>query len=428
MRNKKSIITITIITFSLAALSLILTSTSRAQKATDETGIKSCTDHDHSHEPDLAHESNKDSDKSDNDHDESHTEELITLTDQEKANIGLETAIAGAGTIHTTVKAYGQLKLNRDKVVFLSPPISGIVSRINADLGDEISVNSTLAIVESRELAELRAEYLAAGTTEDMAEKTFIRENELWQNKLNSQADILASEEALANARINKQLTEHKLLALGYSESELEILKQTKSVLPAYELKSPISGTLIEKNCNIGELVKEENNPVFVIADLKTLWADIYLPANISAKIHIGQEVTIEPEAGGQAITAKIFYISPIFNNENQTVFARALVNNESGKYRANDFLAADITVDEQRKPVVIAREAVQTMGDGKYVFVASHEGFEMIRVTLGISGPDTVEITSGLTAGEEYVTHGAFALKSKILTATLDSHAGHGH
>ncbi|MBN2843140.1 MAG: efflux RND transporter periplasmic adaptor subunit, partial [Sedimentisphaerales bacterium] len=343
-------------------------------------------------------------------------------------NIGLKTAIAGADTIHTTVKAYGELKLNRDKVVYISTPIAGIVSRINANLGDEITVNSPLATLESRELAELRAEYLAASTTAQIAEKTFTRENELWQNQLNSQTDIFASEEELAHARIYEQLTAQKLLAVGYSMTELDKLKQNNMFLADYELKSPINGTLLEKNCNIGELISEGNSPSFVIADLKTLWADVYLPAGLSGKIDIDQEITISPEAQEQSIRAKIFYISPVVNNETQTIFARTLVNNEAGKYRANDFITAEIVVDEQRKPVVIAKDAVQTMADGKYVFVLRHDGFEMIQVTVGLSGADTVEITSGLSVGDEYVTQGAFALKSRILTATLDSHAGHGH
>ena len=91
-------------------------------------------------------------------------------------------------------------------------------------------------------------------------------------------------------------------------------------------------------------------------------------------------------------------------------------------------FVTAAVAIDSVQAEVIVPKNAVQTIDGKKCVFTKDAHGFEPIFVNLGQSDSDFVQITSGLTPGQQYVTKGAFELKSIIATSTLDSHAGHGH
>jgi cobalt-zinc-cadmium efflux system membrane fusion protein len=91
-------------------------------------------------------------------------------------------------------------------------------------------------------------------------------------------------------------------------------------------------------------------------------------------------------------------------------------------------FVTGFSATDAENLPVVIPRDAVQSI-EGKDVVFVEHEGeFEMTPVTLGRSDRERIEIAAGLDAGTRYVSEGAFQLKATVITSNLDSHAGHGH
>ena len=124
----------------------------------------------------------------------------------------------------------------------------------------------------------------------------------------------------------------------------------------------------------------------------------------------------------------EISYIGAVFGAESRTVLARVVLPNPSGMYRPGLFVTARVAVDAVEADVIVPRAAIQTLGGKKCVFIRDDHGFEPRFITSGQSNSTGVQVTSGLKPGEQYVTEGAFELKAKMVTSTLDSHAGHGH
>ena len=114
--------------------------------------------------------------------------------------------------------------------------------------------------------------------------------------------------------------------------------------------------------------------------------------------------------------------------SESRTALARVVLANESGVFRPGLFITAQVAVSKTQAKVVVPKDAIQSLEGQKCVFIKDEHGFEPAFVEIGLENASHVEILSGLAAGQEYVTKGAFVLKSKIVTSTLDSHAGHGH
>jgi multidrug efflux pump subunit AcrA (membrane-fusion protein) len=201
----------------------------------------------------------------------------------------------------------------------------------------------------------------------------------------------------------------------------------TNETLAWYPIRSPFAGTIIEKHLVLGEVVGTES-AVYVLADLSSVWVDLQVYPKDLQYVKKGQLVVISAGSEIPATRGVISYVGPVVGAGSRTALARVVLDNKAGTLRPGLFVTAKVTVSNTRSKVVVPKNAIQTLEGKKCVFTKDAHGFEPSFVEIGLENSDSVEILSGLTAGQEYVTKGAFALKSKIVTSTLDSHAGHGH
>jgi len=201
----------------------------------------------------------------------------------------------------------------------------------------------------------------------------------------------------------------------------------TNEKLAWYPIRAPFDGTIIQKNITLGKMVKDDAD-VFVVADLNTVWIDLHVYPKDIVKVKKGQKVII---SAGQMIPdaeGVISYVGPVVGAESRTALARVVLPNSTGVFRPGLFVTAEVTIDNVEADVIVGKDAVQTLDGKKCVFIKDVHGFEPSFVNLGQSNNGFIQVTSGLDPGQQYVTKGAFELKAKIITSTLDSHAGHGH
>ncbi len=414
-----------------AAAGWLISKTS-AQHSNHETEASSHSDHDHEEHSDntIENEEHEEHDGHDEHAGHEHEEhsEFIELTSQEKSNIGIRTAIAAPGMIDQTITASGQITLNTDTMSYITPVISGIVKDVYVKLGDSVSKDQTVALIISRELAECRTAYIAAFESHNLIQVTLDREESLFKEKLASQADLIEARQAAVEAKITMELAAQNLISMGISSQELTSLQEGKvKNLAEYLLKSPSAGQIIEKDINIGQAL-DDSEPVITIADLSTVWLDININAADAHKLELSQPVVATNRSVDQAIHAKLDYISPVINDQLRTVMTRSIISNSDNNLLPGSYVSALISVARRQAPVVIEQNAIQVIGDKKCVFIVVDHGYEAVFIKYKPTVNGTAEVLSGLVAGTEYVTEGAFALKSKIVTANLGSHAGHGH
>lgn len=361
--------------------------------------------------------------------DEHADEELaIELTPEEIREISLETATAGPALIETYMTLSGEIRVNEDRMAHVVPRVEGVVTEVEKTLGDAVKAGEVIAVIESRDLADAKAGYLAAVERYEMAKLAFGREEKLWNEKISSEQDYLDRKQGLTEARIDMRSAEQKLHAIGFGESYLEKLNdEPDPFLTRFEITAPFEGTIIEKHIVLGELVKTDA-AVFVVADLSSVWVDLHVYPKDLGQIKTGQEVVIFADSDIPNPLGTISYIGPTVGAESRTATARIVLANESGAFRPGLFITARAAVAKRQAKVVVAKEAIQTLEGRKCVFIKDEHGFEPAFVELGLADAVRVEILSGIDAGQDYVTTGSFSLKSKIVTSTLDSHAGHGH
>ena len=358
----------------------------------------------------------------DGDHD---VHDEVHLTPDEIAELGIEIETAGPGRLAIEVELPGEVHINGDHLVHVTPRIGGVVTRVFASLGDRVERDQLLATLESRELADAKAAYLAASERLVLASATFAREERLWQEKVTSEQDFLDARRARAEARIEQRSSEQKLIALGLARSDLLALRNRHDAdLTRYEIRAPLHGTVIEKHIALGEAVASDTN-VFVVADLSTVWIDLRVYQKDIGAVRAGHEVRIASNHDQEEGRGTISFVQPIVGEATRTALGRVVMANPDRIWHPGCFVTARSIVDAVEAPVTVPRAALQHVEDeGDVVFVVTADGALAPRpVMLGRSDSERFEVVAGLEPGERFAATGTFALKAELGKAAFGSH-----
>ncbi|MFH1241563.1 MAG: efflux RND transporter periplasmic adaptor subunit [Pseudomonadota bacterium] len=353
-------------------------------------------------------------------------ERVVKMNQQELDEFNVELSTAGPGILEITIDLPGHIVLNADRLAHVVPRVPGVVRKVNKRLGDKVKAGEVMAVLESRELADVKAAYLASVERVSLAKASFEREEKLWKKKISAEQEFLEAKKSLAEARIEKRSAEQKLHALGFSEPYLkELPKHPDTAYTRYEIVAPFDGTVIQKHITLGESVKEDSD-VFVIADLSTVWVDISVYPKDIMKVREGQKVLITIGDDISPVKGKISYVGPLIGEATRTSLARVVSPNPDGTLRPGMFITAKITVDRMKAPLLVPKTSLQTVDGQTVVFVKTDEGFEPHPVRLGREDALQVEVVDGLKPGQVYVSRGSFTLKAQLSKGAFGD--GHGH
>ncbi len=108
----------------------------------------------------------------------------VDLSPEERKEFGVITAEAGPGTLVISRKFPGEVIFNPETVIHLVPPAAGVAREVRKELGDPVGKGEVLAVIESPELGEAKAEYLARKRELDLARKDFERARSVHENTM----------------------------------------------------------------------------------------------------------------------------------------------------------------------------------------------------------------------------------------------------
>jgi len=353
-------------------------------------------------------------------------ERLVHVEPDMLDELGIRIETAGSGSVGLTVELPGEVQVNGDRMAHVAPRVGGVVDEVFASLGDSVRRGQVLAVLESRELADAKAEFLATAERLKLADATFRREERLWNEKVSSEQDYLDARRGLAEARIERRAAEQKLHALGFSQGELDGFGDRHEVeFTVYRLTAPFDGTIIDRHITIGETV-DSGSPVFTVADLNTVWIDLSVYQRDIGAVRAGQTAHVITEHGEEA-ELEIDFVQPLVGEDTRTATARIVAPNTDHMWHPGCFVTAAVTTSRLDARIVVPVGAVIRMEDGDdVVFVDTGSGFEPRLVEMGRRSGDGIEIVSGLEPGERYVAEGGFSLKAELGKDAFGD--GHGH
>lgn len=347
---------------------------------------------------------------------------LVTLASAETVRrAGLEFVAVERKPISQTVTCNAQLGYDLNRFARLSTRAPGILSEVRADLGSTLRRGDVLAVVDSAEFAQTKADYLQAVASLHLSEQGRDRERELHERSGTPMKDLLEAEARLVSSQMDLQKASLRLRTLGWDDARVRGLEQSKDLSSLLELIAPFDGLVVERSAVVGESV-DTTQALFAVADTSRMWAMLDLNPSDAVLLAVGQPVQVDIDGLIHPVPeARITWVSTELDARTRTLRARAEVDNASGVMRANMFAHAKVRVLEEQPLLTVPKPALQWDGCCNIVFVRKSElEFEPRKVALGYETRDFVEIRGGVAEGETVVTTGSYLLKTEIMKSSI--------
>ncbi|HEY8163602.1 MAG TPA: efflux RND transporter periplasmic adaptor subunit [Methylocystis sp.] len=340
-------------------------------------------------------------------------DQIIRLSKEQIDAARIGVTKAGPGVLKRQIIVAAAVKPDPDHLARVAAKVSGVVAEMRKKLGDEASKNETVAVIDSREVADAKSEYLAALANFDLQSQLFQREKGLFEKKITAEQLFLKAKATFTEAKLRLDLTRGKLAALDLTESEIAALAgQPISRLREKELRAPIKGRIIERLANLGQPVTPESQ-IYVLADLSEVEADLAVPVANLASVRAGQPVTLKG-ADGRVFEGKVSVVNAMITPETRTGHVIASFKNPGFALHPGVLLNAEIALEQSPTSVLVPRAAVQLVHNEPTVFVRTKDGFEKRIVELGDGDETSVEIVKGLSPGEPIAVENSFVLKAE--------------
>lgn len=315
----------------------------------------------------------------------------------------------------------GSIAYDANRVSHVGSRTDSRVLTVRADLGSRVASGAALAILESADVGQLRAEERQGEELVAIARENFAREQRLEAQGISSRKELLLAEAELRRSEAALRSTEERLAVLGAAHDH--------GAGAAYSLVAPIAGTVVGRNASLGEVVGP-SDVLFTVADLSVVWIELDIFERDLSRVRAGQSVVVTVTAyPGRRFPGRLAYVGEILDPTKRTVRARVEVPNANASLKPGMFATASIQVGGGGPAMaVVPQAAVQEVGGRKVVFVPGDAPgeFRPVPVVVGetVDG-DRVTILSGLRPGSHFVVTGAFALRSELAKGEIGEH-GH--
>lgn len=185
------------------------------------------------------------------------------------------------------ISAEGKLEARQGAEMEVGSELTARIERFLVDEGDHVDKGQVIAVLAAGELTarlqQSEAVLQRAQSERLQAALEFKRAAQLHKDKFLSQA-------ALDNAA-----STDKVAAAKVAEAEANV-RYVRSLLDNTRVVSPISGTLIERYLDVGEVVMPEK-PLAVIADTSQLRINAEVDETDAGRLHLGDPVEIRAYA-----------------------------------------------------------------------------------------------------------------------------------
>ena len=314
-----------------------------------------------------------------------------------------------------TILAFGTVGANRDKFARVTSPTAGRIVKIDANLGDTVSGDATLATLESPELAELRTAYRQNLTELDLAKGEFERAQKLVTIRGIAEKELLRARSDYERTQAALASVQAKLATLG---SPAMVSSTTSQAL--LEVRAPLRGTVVERTAVLGEYA-QAYQALFTVADLSTVWVETNLYDRDLGEVDVGASASVSLGAyPDRHFTGKVTYIGSILEKDTRTAVARVEVANPDGRLKPGLFADVSIERATRRAALRVPENALVLLPGRMTAVVQDGACFAPRPVESGERSGGMVVMKSGLEAGDQVVLAGAFALKARLLKSQI--------
>ena len=329
----------------------------------------------------------------------------------------VETAIVEFNSSRQGLMLSGKIAYGEDKYSRISSPLQGRVVEVRAHLGNRVEAGDVLLVVDSPDIAQAYSKYIREDSDLQYATRAYELAKDLYEDKALALKDLKQAENELVKARAEFRLAKERLLSFRIAPKELNKPLDKQQITSRFEMKSPLSGIVVERTVTPGQSVTgDPDHVLFTVADLDVLQvvADVY--EHDLALVREGQSAVVLVEAyPGMEFPAKVTSVGDVVDPATRTIKVRARVDNQAHKLKPEMFARLQLDVGDTRQFLTVPREAVLEVDGKQFVYVVeSDRGYRKREVKIAAISADQTRVVEGLKQGERIVTKGAVLIKGQ--------------
>src|SRR6202140_3603376 len=299
---------------------------------------------------------------------------FVTLSPEQQAAVAVE--VAQRQTLQSDVTAPGKIAFNGNRVTPVFSQFAGRIARLMAEVGTTVHAGQTIGMIDTPDIVGMQSDYLQALTTErsarttlDLATRTRERAARLAEAEAipkrdlqQAQADESRAADDLQRAQSAIAAARGRLRSAGMSEDEINRLAATShSVNRIVPLIAPISGTITKRKAGLGQVVQPgSGDPLFMIADLSSVWVNADLYEDQLAYIKHGAAVKIKtPAYPNETFDARVDLIGSTLDPDKHTVAVRCVVANAHGRLKPGMFAMVVLRAVSTETAITVPSSAI---------------------------------------------------------------------
>lgn len=384
----------------------------------------------------------------------------IVLSDSSKRAIGLETTVVQLQPVSIGISTVGKVEAIPTREFVQHAPLSGRVTHVLVKPGDKVAAGQTLAMLNSPEInvlaaetlqtksqieaeikrsqAELDAEINQAIARVELTQANYNRDKQLYEEQIASQKSMQTSHAELKVAQSQLQMSKarkeavlgglqtklkvssdslvRRLQQLGATQTHIQKMLKEQRALINVPLVSARDGIVSRIDASPGQSV-EPAVPLFVVSDLRRVWATANVYESDMSAVRVGQTVELTVAAYlERRFKGVVTFVSPTVDAQTRTLPVRIEIDNQDLSLKPGMFATLNISTAASRQAILVPRNALVQDADKYIAFISDREGYRPAVVQLGKTFGKNVEIVAGVTPGDKVVVKGAFQLDAEHL------------
>ena len=282
--------------------------------------------------------------------------------------------------------------------VTVSADLPGTVARIAFESGKPVREGDVLVELDTR---EERAQLASAEAQRDLAKVTYARQKEL------------VDQGVISRVEYDQATAQQKQTEARVAELRATIARKT--------IRAPFSGLLGIRQVNLGQYLAA-GNAIVPLQSVDPIYVNFGVPQQMAGQVRVGSIVRINAaELGGARFTGRVTAINSLVDESTRNIQVQATLANTGRRLRPGMFVDVEAITGASRQVVPLPASAIAYAPYGDSVFIVTdmkspagqpYRGVRQQFVKLEGSRGDQVAVVSGLAAGDEVVTSGAFKLR----------------
>jgi len=306
--------------------------------------------------------------------------------------------------------------------------VTGYLSDVRVDIGDDVKAGQVLAVIDipelEQQLAEDQAQLASKQSALETARRqvdhdranrtlqdiTLKRQEALFKDQWvpaqmvdQTRADAAVAKANVGVAKANRTLAAHQI------DLAAATVEKTKALLAYSQIVAPFDGVVARRLVNRGDLVQAPTGtlmtPLFTVQRIDTIRVFCDVPENDVPLIHIGDPAIVKPSGlEGKPFIGKVTRYSLRLDPETRNM--RTEIDLPNPEERLYPGMYAQVSLEMNRRPDVLTvpAAAVGSDGDGSFVNTIADNRITRLAVRTGLTDNGRIEVTAGLSEGTPVV------------------------